>query len=87
MKVYVLVKDYDEGDFGGRPSISASVFSTLDEAEKAMNKEVVEFEETHVVDENSIEYTATSYYAYADEYHRYGESPQLVLKIFENEVQ
>ena len=38
MKVYVLVKVYDEGDFGGRPSISVDVFTTLGAAVKAMNK-------------------------------------------------
>lgn len=86
MKLYVLVKDYDEGDFGGRPSISAKTFSTLEEAQKAMDKEIEEFEEEHVVDEDSIECSDTHFYCYADECHQYGNSPQLVLRICENEI-
>lgn len=86
MKVYVLVKVYDEGDFGGRPSLSVEVFSTLDAATKAMDKEVRKFEDNHMVEEDSIEYTEMSYYCIADEYHQYGESPQMVMNIFEKEV-
>lgn len=87
MKVYVLVKDYDEGDFGGRPFISVIIFSTLHAATKAMNKEIKKFYEDHIVDEDSIECTGTSFYCIADEYHQYGESPRLILKILEKEVQ
>ena len=86
MKVYVLVKVYDEGDFGGRPSLSVDVFSTLDAAVKAMDEEIKKFEDDHIVDEDSIEYNGTSFYCIADEYHQYGESPQMVMNIFEKEV-
>ena len=86
MKIYVLVKDFDEGDFGGRPSISAYVFTTLEAAVNAMDKEVEKFKEERAVDEDSIRRTETSFYCFADEYHQYGQSPQLTLKIFEKEV-
>lgn len=86
MKVYVLVKDYDEGDFGGRPSISVDVFTTLDAAIKAMNEEIRKFEGDHNVEEDSTEYTETIFYCLTDEYHQYGESAQLILKIFEKEL-
>ena len=86
MKIYVLVKDFDEGDFGGHPSISVSVFTTLDAAVKAMDKEVEKFKEERAVDEESIRSTETSFYCLTGEYHQYGESPQLILKIFEKEV-
>ena len=86
MKLYVLVKDYDEGDFGGRPSISVNVFTTLDAALKAMNEEIRKFEDDHIVEEDSIEYTETIFYCLTDEYHQYGESSRLILKVFEKEV-
>lgn len=86
MKIYVLVKDFDEGDFGGRQSISAYVFTTLEAAVNAMDKEVEKFEEDRIVDEDSIERTETSFYCLADEYHQYGESPRLIMKILEKEV-
>ena len=86
MKIYVLVKDFDEGDFGGRPSISAYVFTTLEAAVNAMDKEVEKFEENRIVDEDSIERTETSFYCLADEYHQYRESPRLIMKILEKEV-
>ncbi len=86
MKVYVLVKDYDEGDFGGRPSISVNVFTTLDAAIKAMNEEIRKFEGNHVVEEDSTEYTEAIFYYLTDEYLQYGESSRLILKIFEKEV-
>lgn len=86
MKVYVLVKDYDEGDFRGRPSLSVDVFTTLGAAVKAMNEEIRKLEDGHIAEEYSTEYTETIFYYLTDEYIQYGESSRLILKIFEKEV-
>lgn len=86
MKVYVLVKVYVEGDFGGRPSLSVDVFTTLGAAVKAMNEEIRKFEDGHIAEEYSTEYTETIFYCLTDEYIQYGESSRLILKIFEKEV-
>lgn len=86
MKVYVLVKDFDEGDFGGSPEISTWTFSTLDAAKKAMQEEIEQFKNTREVDWDSLDETDTSFFCLADEYHQYGECPQLILEIHENEV-
>ncbi len=51
-----------------------------------MDEEIKKFEDDHILDEDSIEYNGTSFYCIAYEYHQYGESPQMVMNIFEKEV-
>lgn len=84
MKVYVLVKVYDEGDFGSKPGINTRSFSSLDEAKKALKQEKEQFEECNDVDSNSVISTDTYFYCYTNEQHQYGMSPQLTLEIKEN---
>lgn len=86
MKVYVLVKLFDDGSFGGRPTLSSWVFPTMDAAKEAMQKKIADIKEDCDIDEDSIEEDDTSFYAYTNDCHQYGMSDVYKLEIHENEI-
>lgn len=87
MKVYVLVKSIDEGEYDNRPTIYTRTFSALDAAKKAMKEEAEQFGKERELDYDTLEETETSYYCTCNEVMAYGFIPYIELKIIETELE
>lgn len=85
MKVYILVKVYDEGAYG-RTRISTRGFSSIKDAQTALVQEREQFKECNDVERGSIFEDGLHFSCKTEDYRHNGTKPQITFEIKDNEL-